>query len=84
MLTWWAGGRSPLHAAAFQAIYPTKPKADLPLSPGKSKNKDSAEPEEGQGLEAVPLTVEFQVQLLRWPSAAAQSPGSTVAVDKAP
>uniref|UniRef100_U3IGH0 Leucine rich repeat containing 43 n=1 Tax=Anas platyrhynchos platyrhynchos TaxID=8840 RepID=U3IGH0_ANAPP len=35
-------------------------------------------------LEAVPLTVEFQVQLLRWPSAAAQSPWSTVAVDKAP
>lgn len=32
----------------------------------------------------MPLTVEFQVQLLRWPSAAAQSPWSTVAVDKAP
>eukprot|EP00075_Anas_platyrhynchos_P036715 XP_027325968.1 N-acetyllactosaminide beta-1,3-N-acetylglucosaminyltransferase 4 isoform X1 [Anas platyrhynchos] len=51
---------------------------------GKRKNKDSTEPEEGRGLEAVPLTVEFQVQLLRWPSAAAQSPWSTVAVDKAP
>uniref|UniRef100_A0A493SSM6 Leucine rich repeat containing 43 n=1 Tax=Anas platyrhynchos platyrhynchos TaxID=8840 RepID=A0A493SSM6_ANAPP len=48
------------------------------------KNKDPTEPEEGRGLEAVPLTVEFQVQLLRWPSAAAQSPWSTVAVDKAP
>ncbi|XP_035196742.1 N-acetyllactosaminide beta-1,3-N-acetylglucosaminyltransferase 4 isoform X2 [Oxyura jamaicensis] len=51
---------------------------------GKRKTKDSAEPEEGRGLEAVPLTVEFQVQLLRWPLAAAQSPASAaVAVGKA-
>ncbi|XP_050762908.1 leucine-rich repeat-containing protein 43 [Gymnogyps californianus] len=37
---------------------------------GKRKNKDSAELEEGQGLQPVPLTVQFQMQLLRWPSAA--------------
>ncbi|XP_075575198.1 leucine-rich repeat-containing protein 43 [Pelecanus crispus] len=37
---------------------------------GKRKNKDSAELEEGRGLQPVPLTVQFQMQLLRWPSAA--------------
>ncbi|XP_010086250.1 PREDICTED: leucine-rich repeat-containing protein 43 [Pterocles gutturalis] len=37
---------------------------------GKRKKKDSAELEEGQVLQPVPLTVQFQLQLLRWPPAA--------------
>ncbi|KAJ7396560.1 leucine-rich repeat-containing protein 43 [Pitangus sulphuratus] len=36
---------------------------------GKGKNKDTAELEEGQGLQPVPLVVQFQMQLLRWPLA---------------
>ncbi|XP_023793069.1 leucine-rich repeat-containing protein 43 isoform X2 [Cyanistes caeruleus] len=36
-------------------------------SKGKGKNKDIAEVEEGQELQLVPLTVQFQMQLLRWP-----------------
>ncbi|XP_075625742.1 leucine-rich repeat-containing protein 43 [Balearica regulorum gibbericeps] len=36
---------------------------------GKRKSKDSAELEESRGLQPVPLTVQFQMQLLRWPSA---------------
>ncbi|XP_014109126.1 PREDICTED: leucine-rich repeat-containing protein 43 [Pseudopodoces humilis] len=36
-------------------------------SKGKGKNKDTAEVEEGQELQLVPLTVQFQMQLLRWP-----------------
>ncbi|TRZ18332.1 hypothetical protein HGM15179_008757 [Zosterops borbonicus] len=35
----------------------------------KGKNKDTAEVEEGQELQLVPLTVRFQMQLLRWPLA---------------
>ncbi|XP_064025147.1 leucine-rich repeat-containing protein 43 isoform X2 [Pogoniulus pusillus] len=34
---------------------------------GKRKTKDSAELEEGHNLQPVPLTVQFQMQLLRWP-----------------
>ncbi|XP_032931955.1 leucine-rich repeat-containing protein 43 isoform X2 [Catharus ustulatus] len=37
---------------------------------GKGKNKETAEVEEGQELQPVPLTVQFQMQLLRWPLAA--------------
>ncbi|XP_075291052.1 leucine-rich repeat-containing protein 43 isoform X2 [Opisthocomus hoazin] len=53
---------------------------------GKRKNKDSAELEEGRGLQPVPLTVQFQMQLLRWPAAAGtQSPESAaVPAGKAP
>ncbi|XP_050174726.1 leucine-rich repeat-containing protein 43 [Myiozetetes cayanensis] len=36
---------------------------------GKGKNKDTAELEEGQELQPVPLVVQFQMQLLRWPLA---------------
>lgn len=61
-----------MHTAAFQAIYSTKTETDLLLSTGKRKNKRSAEQEEGCGLQPVPLTVEFQMQLLRWPTAGAQ------------
>lgn len=43
---------------------------DLLFSTGKGKKKDSAELEEGQVLQPVPLTVQFQMQLLRWPWAA--------------
>ncbi|KAF4790514.1 leucine rich repeat containing 43 [Turdus rufiventris] len=39
-------------------------------SKGKGKNKETAEVEEGQELQPVPLTVQFQMQLLRWPLAA--------------
>ncbi|XP_031411828.1 leucine-rich repeat-containing protein 43 [Meleagris gallopavo] len=46
-------------------------KATAPAK-GKRKNKRSAEQEEGCGLQPVPLTVEFQMQLLRWPTAGAQ------------
>ncbi|XP_010126897.1 PREDICTED: leucine-rich repeat-containing protein 43, partial [Chlamydotis macqueenii] len=49
---------------------------------GKSKNKDSAELEEGGGLQAVPLTVQFQMQLLRWPLASDTQSPEKVAVGK--
>ncbi|XP_017931712.3 leucine-rich repeat-containing protein 43 [Manacus vitellinus] len=51
---------------------------------GKGKNKDTAELEEGQELQPVPLTVQFQMQLLRWPLAvSAQSQeNEAVAVEK--
>ncbi|XP_075372239.1 leucine-rich repeat-containing protein 43-like isoform X1 [Mycteria americana] len=47
---------------------------------GKRKNKDSAELEEGGGLQLVPLTVQFQMQLLRWPSAAGTQSQESMAV----
>ncbi|XP_049660177.1 leucine-rich repeat-containing protein 43 [Accipiter gentilis] len=64
-----------------------KPKAESQSSwktaastKGKRKTKDSAELEEGRGLQLVPLTVQFQMQLVRWPSAAGtQSQESTAA-----
>ncbi|XP_055575970.1 leucine-rich repeat-containing protein 43 [Falco cherrug] len=44
---------------------------------GKRKTKTAAEPEGNWGLPPVPLTVPFQMQLLRWPLAARlQSPES--------
>uniref|UniRef100_A0A8C3J3N5 Leucine rich repeat containing 43 n=1 Tax=Calidris pygmaea TaxID=425635 RepID=A0A8C3J3N5_9CHAR len=43
------------------------------------KNKDSAELEEGQELQPVPLRVQFQMQLLRWPSAAGSQSQESVA-----
>ncbi|XP_074015891.1 leucine-rich repeat-containing protein 43 [Numenius arquata] len=46
---------------------------------GKIKNKDSAELEEGQELQPVPLTVQFQMQLLRWPLAAGSQSQESVA-----
>ncbi|XP_054029261.1 leucine-rich repeat-containing protein 43 [Dryobates pubescens] len=42
---------------------------DLLLSTGKRKTKDAAELEEDRSLQPVPLTVQFQMQLLRWPMA---------------
>ncbi|KAM9259885.1 leucine-rich repeat-containing protein 43 [Cariama cristata] len=47
---------------------------------GKRKNKDSAKLEEGRGLQPVPLTVQFEMQLLRWPSAAGTQSQESVAV----
>ncbi|XP_059683850.1 leucine-rich repeat-containing protein 43 [Gavia stellata] len=47
---------------------------------GKRKNKDSAELEEGGGLQPVSLTVQFQMQLLRWPSAAGTQSQESVAM----
>ncbi|XP_066187189.1 leucine-rich repeat-containing protein 43 [Sylvia atricapilla] len=41
----------------------------------KVKNKDTTEVEEGRELQLVPLTVQFQMQLLRWPLST-QSHGS--------
>ncbi|XP_074777578.1 leucine-rich repeat-containing protein 43 [Athene noctua] len=46
---------------------------------GKIKNKDSAELEEGRELQLVPLTVQFQMQLLRWPQAAGTQSQESVA-----
>ncbi|XP_048819755.1 leucine-rich repeat-containing protein 43 [Lagopus muta] len=48
-------------------------KATAPAK-GKRKNRRSAEEEEeeGCGMQPVPLTVEFQMQLLRWPAAGTQ------------
>ncbi|XP_014816885.1 PREDICTED: leucine-rich repeat-containing protein 43 [Calidris pugnax] len=46
---------------------------------GKRKNKDTAELEEGQNLQPVPLTVQFQMQLLRWPWAASSQSQESVA-----
>ncbi|XP_056359973.1 leucine-rich repeat-containing protein 43 isoform X2 [Oenanthe melanoleuca] len=54
-----------------------KPKAE---KEGKGKNKDTAEVEEGQELQPVPLTVQFQMQLLRWPLAASTQSQETVAM----
>ena len=73
-------GIPPLHAAAFRVIYSVKTVTDLLLSIGKRKNKDFAELEEGQGLQPVPLTVQFQMQLLRWPLAASARSQESVAV----
>ncbi|XP_074700561.1 leucine-rich repeat-containing protein 43 [Strix aluco] len=47
---------------------------------GKIKNKDSAELEEGRRLQLVPLTVQFQMQLLRWPQAASTQSQESVAM----
>lgn len=72
-------GIPPLHGW-FRVIYSVKTVTDLLLSTGKRKTKDSAELEEGRGLQLVPLTVQFQMQLVRWPSAAGtQSQESTAA-----
>ncbi|XP_063272246.1 leucine-rich repeat-containing protein 43 isoform X2 [Prinia subflava] len=46
----------------------------------KGKNKDTAEMEEGQELQLVPLTVQFQMQLLRWPLAASTQSQENVAM----
>ncbi|PKU32682.1 leucine-rich repeat-containing protein 43 [Limosa lapponica baueri] len=46
---------------------------------GKRKNKDSAELEEGQELQPMPLTVQFRMRLLRWPSAASSQSQESVA-----
>ncbi|KAL2298336.1 hypothetical protein Nmel_015330 [Mimus melanotis] len=54
-----------------------KPKAE---KEGKGKNKDTAEAEEGQELQPVPLTVQFQMQLLRWPLAASTQSQENVAM----
>ncbi|POI26810.1 hypothetical protein CIB84_009440, partial [Bambusicola thoracicus] len=54
-----------------KATAPAK-ETDLLLSIGKKKNRRPAEQEEECGLQPVPLTVEFQVQLLRWPTAGTQ------------
>lgn len=72
-------GNPPLHTAAFRVTHSVKPVTDLLLSAGKRKNKDSAELEEGQELQPVPLTVQFQMQLLRWPSAASTQSQESVA-----
>ncbi|XP_066056037.1 leucine-rich repeat-containing protein 43 isoform X2 [Chamaea fasciata] len=45
----------------------------------KGKNKDTAEVEEGQELQLAPLTVQFQMQLLRWPLAASTQSQENVA-----
>lgn len=50
------------------------------LSTGKGKNKDTAEVEEGQELQPVLLTVQFQMQLLRWPLAASIQSQENVAM----
>lgn len=68
VLMWWA--QPPPRTAAFRVICSVKTVTDLLLSTGKGKKKDSAELEEGQVLQPVPLTVQFQMQLLRWPWAA--------------
>ncbi|XP_041344643.1 leucine-rich repeat-containing protein 43 [Pyrgilauda ruficollis] len=49
---------------------------------GKGKNTDTAEVEEGQELQPVPLTVRFQMQLLRWPLAASTQSQENVAMGK--
>ncbi|XP_061322298.1 leucine-rich repeat-containing protein 43 isoform X2 [Pezoporus flaviventris] len=46
---------------------------------GKIKKKGSSVLEEGQGLQPVPLTVQFQMQLLRWPLAASAQSQESVA-----
>ncbi|XP_062446336.1 leucine-rich repeat-containing protein 43 [Rhea pennata] len=52
---------------------------------GKGKTKEAVEPEEGRGVPPAPLTVQFQMQLLRWPAVAeAQQPvGDAAAAGKA-
>lgn len=75
MLTWWA-----LHTAAFRVIYAVKAVTNLLLSTGKRKKKESAELEEGGRLQPVPLTVQFQMQLLRWPLAAGTQSQETTAM----
>ncbi|RMC05779.1 hypothetical protein DUI87_17322 [Hirundo rustica rustica] len=56
--------------------------AATPTPKEKGKNKDTAEVEEGQELQLVPLTVQFQMQLLRWPLAASTQSQENVAVGK--
>lgn len=58
------------HTAAFRMFYCLKTVINVLLTTGKGKNKETAEVEEGQELQPVPLTVQFQIQLLRWPLAA--------------
>lgn len=60
---------TPLHTAALRIIYSLKTVTNVLLITEKGKNKDTAEVEEGQELQLVPLTVQFQMQLLRWPLA---------------
>ncbi|XP_063272249.1 leucine-rich repeat-containing protein 43 isoform X5 [Prinia subflava] len=55
-------------------------KTATPTSKEKGKNKDTAEMEEGQELQLVPLTVQFQMQLLRWPLAASTQSQENVAM----
>lgn len=72
-------GIPPLSTTGFRVIYSVKTVTDLLLSTGKRRNKDSAELEEGRGLQPVPLTVQFQMQLLQWPSAAGTQSQESVA-----
>lgn len=72
-------GHSLLCTAAFRLIYSVKIVTDLHLSTGKIKKKGSSVVEEGQGLQPVPLTVQFQMQLLRWPPAASTQSQESVA-----
>ncbi|OWK61204.1 Leucine-rich repeat-containing protein 43 [Lonchura striata] len=58
------------HHPSLWIIYSLKTVTNVLLTTGKGKNKDTAEAEEGQELQPVPLTVQFQMQLLRWPLAA--------------
>ncbi|KAM4649441.1 leucine-rich repeat-containing protein 43 [Amazona ochrocephala] len=46
---------------------------------GKIRKKGSSVLEEGQGLQPAPLTVQFQMQLLRWPPAASTQSQESVA-----
>lgn len=69
-----------LHTAAFRTIYSLKTVTNVLLSTGKGKNKDTAEVEEGQELQPVLLTVQFQMQLLRWPLAASTQSQENVAM----
>uniref|UniRef100_A0A8C4KHM2 Leucine rich repeat containing 43 n=1 Tax=Dromaius novaehollandiae TaxID=8790 RepID=A0A8C4KHM2_DRONO len=49
----------------------------LLLPPGRGRAREAAEPQRGPGGPPGPLTVQFQMQLLRWPAAAgAQQPAS--------
>lgn len=70
---------TPLHTAAFRIIYSLKRVTNVLLTTGKGKSKDAAEAEEGQELQPVPLTVQFQMQLLRWPLAASTQSQENVA-----
>ncbi|OXB64136.1 hypothetical protein ASZ78_002066, partial [Callipepla squamata] len=71
LITCWA---CPAHTAALRVIYSTETGIDSPLPTGKMKSRRSAEQEDGCGLRPVPLTVEFQMQLLRCPAAGVMRP----------
>lgn len=71
---------TPLHTAAFRMIYSLKTVTNVLLTTEKGKKKDTAEVKEGQELQLVPLTVQFQMQLLRWPLAASTQSQENVAV----